>query len=97
MMLSVLTVFLSCNECVFIQYVNSGAGGLAGAFIHEKHMDTVRPAWVSYWISRKMFTFFSPTVNISLSVFVSQAGGLVGAQTENQILDEQWYLFSILI
>jgi len=29
--------------CV-IQYVNSGAGGLAGAFIHEKHAHTVRPA-----------------------------------------------------
>ncbi|KAI7807340.1 kynureninase isoform X1 [Triplophysa rosa] len=31
------------------KYVNSGAGGLAGAFIHEKHMDTVRPALVGWW------------------------------------------------
>ncbi|XP_059906750.1 kynureninase [Gadus macrocephalus] len=31
------------------KYVNSGAGGLAGAFIHEKHADTVRPALLGWW------------------------------------------------
>lgn len=30
-----------------IQYLNSGAGGLAGAFVHEKHAHTIKPAWVS--------------------------------------------------
>lgn len=27
-----------------IQYLNSGAGGLAGAFVHEKHAHTIKPA-----------------------------------------------------
>ncbi|XP_029306746.1 kynureninase isoform X3 [Cottoperca gobio] len=31
------------------KYVNAGAGGLAGAFIHEKHKDTVKPALVGWW------------------------------------------------
>lgn len=26
------------------KYLNSGAGGLAGAFIHEKHAHTIKPA-----------------------------------------------------
>lgn len=26
-----------------IQYLNSGAGGLAGAFVHEKHAYTIKP------------------------------------------------------
>lgn len=29
------------------QYLNAGAGGLAGAFVHEKHAHTIKPAWVS--------------------------------------------------
>lgn len=31
------------------KYVNSGAGGLAGAFIHEKHTHTVKPALLGWW------------------------------------------------
>lgn len=31
------------------KYVNSGAGGLAGAFIHQTHSHTVRPALVGWW------------------------------------------------
>ncbi|CAL8289979.1 unnamed protein product [Lota lota] len=31
------------------KYVNSGAGGLAGAFIHEKHAESVRPALLGWW------------------------------------------------
>ncbi|XP_023671758.1 kynureninase isoform X1 [Paramormyrops kingsleyae] len=31
------------------KYVNSGAGGLAGAFIHEKHSGSVRPALWGWW------------------------------------------------
>jgi len=27
-----------------IQYLNTGAGGLAGAFVHEKHAYTIKPA-----------------------------------------------------
>ncbi len=34
---------ISVGVC-FIQYVNSGAGGLAGAYIHEKHAHSVKPA-----------------------------------------------------
>ncbi|XP_056157319.1 kynureninase [Lampris incognitus] len=31
------------------KYVNSGAGGLAGAFIHEKHTHTIKPALLGWW------------------------------------------------
>ncbi|XP_051997364.1 kynureninase [Xyrauchen texanus] len=31
------------------KYVNSGAGGLAGAFIHEKHIYTIKPALLGWW------------------------------------------------
>ncbi|XP_036400531.1 kynureninase isoform X2 [Megalops cyprinoides] len=31
------------------KYLNSGAGGLAGAFIHEKHAYTVKPALLGWW------------------------------------------------
>eukprot|EP00063_Salmo_salar_P030872 XP_014005707.1 PREDICTED: kynureninase-like isoform X2 [Salmo salar] len=31
------------------KYVNSGAGGLAGAFIHEKNTHTVKPALTGWW------------------------------------------------
>uniref|UniRef100_A0A8C4EIE2 Kynureninase n=1 Tax=Dicentrarchus labrax TaxID=13489 RepID=A0A8C4EIE2_DICLA len=31
------------------KYLNSGAGGLAGAFIHEKHKDTIKPALLGWW------------------------------------------------
>uniref|UniRef100_A0A8K9XRU5 Kynureninase n=1 Tax=Oncorhynchus mykiss TaxID=8022 RepID=A0A8K9XRU5_ONCMY len=31
------------------KYVNSGAGGLAGAFIHEKNARTVKPALTGWW------------------------------------------------
>ncbi|XP_044201315.1 kynureninase [Thunnus albacares] len=31
------------------KYINSGAGGLAGAFIHEKHKHTVKPALLGWW------------------------------------------------
>uniref|UniRef100_A0A8C1V768 Kynureninase n=1 Tax=Cyprinus carpio TaxID=7962 RepID=A0A8C1V768_CYPCA len=33
----------------FIQYVNSGAGGLAGAYIHEKHAHSVKPTLMGWW------------------------------------------------
>ncbi|XP_023151419.2 kynureninase [Amphiprion ocellaris] len=31
------------------KYINSGAGGLAGAFIHEKHKHTIKPALTGWW------------------------------------------------
>ncbi|XP_062303426.1 kynureninase [Osmerus eperlanus] len=31
------------------KYVNSGAGGLAGCFIHEKHKHTIKPALLGWW------------------------------------------------
>ncbi|XP_033020136.1 kynureninase isoform X5 [Lacerta agilis] len=31
------------------KYLNSGAGGLAGAFIHDKHSQTVKPTLVGWW------------------------------------------------
>ncbi|XP_018516781.1 kynureninase [Lates calcarifer] len=31
------------------KYLNSGAGGIAGAFIHKKHKDTIKPALLGWW------------------------------------------------
>ncbi|KAM6132177.1 kynureninase [Phoenicopterus ruber ruber] len=31
------------------KYLNSGAGGLAGAYIHEKHSQSIKPALVGWW------------------------------------------------
>ncbi|KYO18057.1 kynureninase isoform X1 [Alligator mississippiensis] len=31
------------------KYLNSGAGGLAGAYIHRKHSQTIKPALVGWW------------------------------------------------
>ncbi|XP_067405609.1 kynureninase isoform X2 [Emydura macquarii macquarii] len=31
------------------KYLNSGAGGLAGAYIHEKHSQTIKPALIGWW------------------------------------------------
>ncbi|NXG55858.1 KYNU Kynureninase, partial [Hemiprocne comata] len=30
-------------------YLNSGAGGLAGAYIHEKHSQSIKPALIGWW------------------------------------------------
>ncbi|XP_069879821.1 kynureninase isoform X1 [Dipodomys merriami] len=39
------------------KYLNSGAGGLAGAFVHEKHAYTIKPALVG-WFSHELNTRF---------------------------------------
>ncbi|XP_006880810.1 PREDICTED: kynureninase [Elephantulus edwardii] len=39
------------------KYLNSGAGGLAGAFVHGKHARTIRPAIVS-WFGHELNTRF---------------------------------------
>lgn len=31
------------------KYLNSGAGGLAGAFLHEKHSNTIKPTLMGWW------------------------------------------------
>ncbi|KAK5847757.1 hypothetical protein PBY51_016861 [Eleginops maclovinus] len=31
------------------KYINSGAGGIAGAFVHQKHKHTVKPALLGWW------------------------------------------------
>ncbi|XP_061788314.1 kynureninase [Nerophis lumbriciformis] len=31
------------------KYLNSGAGGLAGAFIHQKHQHTIKPTLTGWW------------------------------------------------
>ncbi|XP_061664027.1 kynureninase isoform X2 [Syngnathoides biaculeatus] len=31
------------------KYLNSGCGGIAGAFIHEKHQSTIKPALTGWW------------------------------------------------
>ncbi|XP_011237481.1 kynureninase isoform X3 [Mus musculus] len=40
------------------KYLNSGAGGLAGAFVHEKHAHTVKPALVG-WFGHDLSTRFN--------------------------------------
>lgn len=40
------------------KYLNSGAGGLAGAFVHEKHAHTVKPALVG-WFGHELSTRFN--------------------------------------
>ncbi|XP_053525598.1 kynureninase [Artibeus jamaicensis] len=39
------------------KYLNSGAGGIAGAFVHEKHTHTVKPALVG-WFGHELSTRF---------------------------------------
>ncbi|XP_053554241.1 kynureninase isoform X2 [Bombina bombina] len=31
------------------KYLNSGAGGIAGAFIHKKHSNTIKPSLIGWW------------------------------------------------
>lgn len=39
------------------KYLNAGAGGIAGAFIHEKHAHTIKPALVG-WFGHELSTRF---------------------------------------
>lgn len=39
------------------KYLNSGAGGLGGAFVHEKHTHTIKPALVG-WFGHELSTRF---------------------------------------
>uniref|UniRef100_A0A6I8NLP3 Kynureninase n=1 Tax=Ornithorhynchus anatinus TaxID=9258 RepID=A0A6I8NLP3_ORNAN len=48
------------------KYLNSGAGGLAGAFIHEKHARTVKPALVG-WFGHDLETRFKMENKLQLT------------------------------
>ncbi|XP_078538617.1 kynureninase isoform X3 [Lissotriton helveticus] len=48
------------------KYLNSGAGGLAGAFIHEKHAQTIKPALTGWW-SHEFNTRFKMDNEMKLS------------------------------
>ncbi|KAF5890880.1 kynureninase, partial [Clarias magur] len=52
------------------KYMNSGAGGLAGAYIHEKHMYTVKPALLGWW-GHQLDSRFQMTNVMSLQPGVS--------------------------
>uniref|UniRef100_H0WJS3 Kynureninase n=1 Tax=Otolemur garnettii TaxID=30611 RepID=H0WJS3_OTOGA len=40
-----------------VKYLNSGAGGIAGAFVHEKHTHTIKPA-LAGWFGHELSTRF---------------------------------------
>ncbi|XP_038607389.1 kynureninase [Tachyglossus aculeatus] len=48
------------------KYLNSGAGGLAGAFIHEKHAHTVKPTLVG-WFGHDLETRFKMENELQLT------------------------------
>ncbi|XP_007894553.1 kynureninase isoform X2 [Callorhinchus milii] len=48
------------------KYLNSGAGGLGGAFIHEKHAHNIKPTLTGWW-SHKMETRFQMDNVLNLS------------------------------
>ncbi|KAM5327060.1 LOW QUALITY PROTEIN: kynureninase [Glossophaga mutica] len=47
-------VDFACCSC---KYLNSGGGGIAGAFVHEKHAHTIKPALVG-WFGHELSTRF---------------------------------------
>ncbi|GCC23852.1 hypothetical protein chiPu_0002250 [Chiloscyllium punctatum] len=52
------------------KYLNSGAGALAGAYIHEKHRFTIKPTLVGWW-SHNIKTRFEMDNNLDLSFGVN--------------------------
>ncbi|XP_028662344.1 kynureninase [Erpetoichthys calabaricus] len=52
------------------KYINSGAGGLAGAFIHEKHSHTIKPVLRGWW-SHEYKTRFQMDNKLHLSAGVN--------------------------
>ncbi|XP_036876684.2 kynureninase [Manis javanica] len=53
------------------KYLNSGAGGLAGAFVHEKHAHTIKPALVG-WFGHELSSRFKMDNKLKL---ISGASG----------------------
>ncbi|XP_017287269.1 kynureninase [Kryptolebias marmoratus] len=52
------------------KYLNSGAGGIAGAFVHEKHKDTIKPTLLGWW-GHDLKTRFQMTNMLDLQPGVS--------------------------
>ncbi|XP_057601715.1 kynureninase [Hippopotamus amphibius kiboko] len=52
------------------KYLNTGAGGLAGAFVHEKHAYTIKPALVG-WFGHELSTRFKMDNKLQLIPGVS--------------------------
>ncbi|XP_048390637.1 kynureninase [Stegostoma tigrinum] len=52
------------------KYLNSGAGALAGAYIHENHRFTIKPTLVGWW-SHNIKTRFEMTNHLDLSFGVN--------------------------
>ncbi|XP_076016210.1 kynureninase [Genypterus blacodes] len=59
------------------KYLNSGAGGIAGAFIHEKHKDSIKAALLGWW-GHKLDTRFKMTNELDLQ------GGVSSFRLSNQ-------------
>ncbi|XP_060774793.1 kynureninase isoform X2 [Neoarius graeffei] len=52
------------------KYLNSGAGGIAGAYMHEKHVYTIKPALLGWW-GHKLDSRFQMTNVMSLQPGIS--------------------------
>ncbi|XP_034534042.1 kynureninase [Notolabrus celidotus] len=59
------------------KYLNSGAGGLAGAFIHERHKESIKPALMGWW-GHNLETRFQMNNVMDLQ------GGVSGFRLSNQ-------------
>lgn len=59
------------------KYLNSGAGGIAGAFIHEKHNDHIKPTLTGWW-GHDLKTRFNMTNEMELQ------SGVNGFRLSNQ-------------
>lgn len=74
------------NTFFCLQYINTGAGGIAGFFIHEKHFEEFKsqPRLVGWW-SHKMDTRFQMSNGKANGLFLpnqllaygSQLGGYI--------------------
>ena len=70
------------------QYLCSGAGGISGFFIHEKHFEAIEamPRLEGWW-SHKMSTRFQMTNGESQNA--ATTGGMVESQDEHPLPDDE--------
>jgi kynureninase len=54
---ALFTVYVLKKKFFFLQYLNSGAGCIAGAFIHRKHHQDDRPRLCGWWSNREETRF----------------------------------------
>uniref|UniRef100_A0A8C8HDC8 Kynureninase n=1 Tax=Oncorhynchus tshawytscha TaxID=74940 RepID=A0A8C8HDC8_ONCTS len=71
------------------KYVNSGAGGLAGAFIHEKNARTVKPALTGWWghdLKTRLghIEFITNILRFCLTIEMDLLPGISGFRLSNQ-------------